>query len=212
MAQVETGNSGNGKKSKPQKKLLRVDFTPMVDMNMLLITFFMFCSTLSKPQIMDIAMPTNDNIEISDPTLIPESKTVTAILGENDKVFYYEGKPNYKDYKSLKETDVKGFRDFLLAKNKFIVKEINELKEQQRQKKISPNELKELIVKAKKSKEGSIVVVKPTNASRYENLVGILDEMQICNVGSYAIVDMTEGDQFLIDNYNSGGKLMANKE
>ena len=39
---------------------VRVDFTPMVDMNMLLITFFMLCTTLSKPQTMEISMPSND--------------------------------------------------------------------------------------------------------------------------------------------------------
>ena len=39
---------------------VRVDFTPMVDMNMLLITFFMLCTSLSKPQTMEISMPSND--------------------------------------------------------------------------------------------------------------------------------------------------------
>ena len=56
MANIETGGN-DAQKGKPQRKTLRVDFTPMVDMNMLLITFFMFCTTLSIPQIMDIAMP-----------------------------------------------------------------------------------------------------------------------------------------------------------
>ena len=59
MAEVNTGG-GEQKKGQPQKLNLRVDFTPMVDMNMLLITFFMFCTTLSKPQTMDIVMPTKD--------------------------------------------------------------------------------------------------------------------------------------------------------
>jgi biopolymer transport protein ExbD len=40
------------KASKQKKMQTRVDFTPMVDMMMLLITFFMLCSTLAKPQTM----------------------------------------------------------------------------------------------------------------------------------------------------------------
>ena len=50
-------SSKKGKGSKQKKMTVRVDFTPMVDMNMLLITFFMLCTTLSKPQTMEISMP-----------------------------------------------------------------------------------------------------------------------------------------------------------
>ena len=46
-------SSKKGKGSKQKKMTVRVDFTPMVDMNMLLITFFMLCTTLSKPQTME---------------------------------------------------------------------------------------------------------------------------------------------------------------
>ena len=53
MAEVNTDKGkGDGKKGKQKKVNIRVDFTPMVDMNMLLITFFMLCTSLSKPQTM----------------------------------------------------------------------------------------------------------------------------------------------------------------
>ena len=58
-AEVQESGGKNGK-SKQKKFAVRVDFTPMVDMNMLLITFFMLCTTLSKPQTMEISMPSND--------------------------------------------------------------------------------------------------------------------------------------------------------
>lgn len=46
---AEVQESGKKKKGSKQKKMaVRVDFTPMVDMNMLLITFFMLCTSLSK--------------------------------------------------------------------------------------------------------------------------------------------------------------------
>ena len=54
-AEVQESGGKNGK-SKQKKFAVRVDFTPMVDMNMLLITFFMLCTTLSKPQTMEISM------------------------------------------------------------------------------------------------------------------------------------------------------------
>ncbi len=60
MAEIqESGNKKDGK-SKQKKMTVREDFTPMVDMNMLLITFFMLCTSLSKPQTMEISMPSND--------------------------------------------------------------------------------------------------------------------------------------------------------
>ena len=49
MAEVQQKDNGGGK-GKQKKMTIRVDFTPMVDMNMLLITFFMLCTSLSKPQ------------------------------------------------------------------------------------------------------------------------------------------------------------------
>ena len=48
------------KESKQKKMNVRVDFTPMVDMMMLLITFFMLCTTLAKPQAMHLTMPAKD--------------------------------------------------------------------------------------------------------------------------------------------------------
>ena len=58
MASLDMGGGGDGK-SKQKKMNARVDFTPMVDMIMLLVTFFMLCTTLLKPQTMQISMPSD---------------------------------------------------------------------------------------------------------------------------------------------------------
>ena len=74
MAEVEVKDSGKGGKKGQQKKMkIHVDFTPMVDMNMLLITFFMFCTTLSKPQTMEISMPTNDKVTEEEQNKVSQS-------------------------------------------------------------------------------------------------------------------------------------------
>ena len=64
----------------------------MVDMNMLLITFFMLCTSLSKPQTMEISMPSKDATE-EEQTKLAASRAVTLLLGEDDKVYYYFGEP-----------------------------------------------------------------------------------------------------------------------
>ncbi|WP_289289823.1 biopolymer transporter ExbD, partial [uncultured Muribaculum sp.] len=83
----------------------RVDFTPMVDMMMLLITFFMLCTTLSKPQAMQLTMPSSDkNIEKEDKSVTKASHTITVYLGANDKIYYIAGLPQYDNPDCIKET------------------------------------------------------------------------------------------------------------
>ena len=118
-AEVQESGGKNGK-SKQKKFAVRVDFTPMVDMNMLLITFFMLCTTLSKPQTMEISMPSNDkSITEQQKSMVKASQAITLLLGADNKLYYYEGEPNYKDYTSLKETSYTpdGIRSILLQKN-----------------------------------------------------------------------------------------------
>ena len=105
MAEIqESGNKKKGGKNKQKKMTVRVDFTPMVDMNMLLITFFMLCTSLSKPQTMEISMPSNDkNVTEEQQSKVKASQAITLLLGGDDKLYYYDGEPNYKDYSSLKE-------------------------------------------------------------------------------------------------------------
>lgn len=204
MANIDTTGKSETKKGKPERKILRVDFTPMVDMNLLLITFFMFCTTLSIPQIMDVAMPTDKGEQA-----VPDSKSVTVILGENDKVYYYEGLANYEDYTSLKETNTLGLRNMLLTRNNANMSKIKGLRQKRYKKQITEKEFKEMSSNVKKSKDGLIVLIKPTEKSNYKNLVDALDEMQICGVGKYTIVDLEDGDKVLMENLKTKGKLTA---
>ena len=66
-----------------QKKMTRPCglHSPMVDMMMLLITFFMLCTSLAKPQTMELSMPSNDkNITDQDKAVTKESYTLTFLL------------------------------------------------------------------------------------------------------------------------------------
>lgn len=212
MASVDTGDGG-GKKGQPKRMNLRVDFTPMVDMNMLLITFFMFCTTLSKPQTMDIVMPTKDkDLTEDDKNQVKASKALTVILGEDNKVYYYSGEPDYADYNTLKETDFspEGLRNVLLERNGDAIAKMRELKIKRAKKQITEEEFKQQANDLKGAKDGQVVVIKPTDGASYKNLVDVLDEMQICVIGKYAIVDMADGDNFLVENYKTKGSLSAN--
>lgn len=215
MAQIQTGG-GDGGRNQPKKHNTRVDFTPMVDMMLLLLTFFMFVTTLSKPQIMDIAMPSDAEVLEDQAPKVRESRAITLLLGEEDKVYYYLGKIDesaYSDYTTIKETTYstrtsnEGLRAILLERNMGAVNQMRELKLErlERGDKMTVEEFNERSNKIKGDIDALTVVIKPLESSNYKNLVDALDEMQICSVGKYAIVDPTEGDLFLVENYRTRG-------
>ena len=208
-AEVQESGGKNGK-SKQKKFAVRVDFTPMVDMNMLLITFFMLCTTLSKPQTMEISMPSNDkNITEQQKSMVKASQAITLLLGADYKLYYYEGEPNYKDYTSLKETSYTpdGIRSILLQKNAAAVNKVRALKQQKLDLKISEEEYRKQVSEIKSGKDTPTVIIKATDDASYKNLIDALDEMQICNIGKYVITDIAEADEFLMKNFDEKGAL-----
>ncbi len=212
MASIDTGGGGHekGGKKKQKKITLRVDFTPMVDMNMLLITFFMFCTSLSKPNTMEINMPAKEK-DPKNLTDVKESEAVTVLL-DADKVYYYLGmleENSYLDPTFLKTTDFspQGLRTMLLSRNAIATQKMTELKQKKINNEISVIDFRKQSAEIKGAKGTPVVMIKATEGATYEGLIAALDEMQICNIGKYAIMDMTDGDQFLLDNAASGGEL-----
>lgn len=203
MSEIITGNKrGVNRKNRPQKSTLRVDFTPMVDMNMLLITFFMFCTTLASPQIMDVVLPTR--IQSTEGSEAPESMTTTVILGENAKIYYFFGKAKYDDpgfLSQVKETDFSagGIRKIFLEKNAIAIDKIKALSLQKHKKEITEAQFVEATDKIKESKDAQIVVIKPSDKSAYADLINMLDEVQICNISKYAITDFNDSDKIFME-------------
>lgn len=197
------------KKSKAKQKKInvRVDFTPMVDMMMLLITFFMLCTTLSKPQTMEISMPSNDkNIKDDDRSQVKASQALTILLDANDKIYYFEGIPNYNDPHFLKETSygTNGIRAILKRKNAFAVQQKKDLDQKKLLRKINDAQYSKMLSDIKSAKQTPTVIIKATDQANYKNLVDALDEMQICSIGKYVIDVMKSSDKQLITNLKNG--------
>ena len=207
------------KASKQKKMTVRVDFTPMVDMMMLLITFFMLCTSLAKPQTMELTMPSNDkNMQDEDKSVTKASYTITAYIGANDKIYYVEGLPNYDDPTCLKETTwgKDGIRSVLIGHitedGTQPVLDVMKAKAELDEKKLAkPKRWTDSLYNAElsKIKAGDVtgtgekiqtitVVIKPTEGAAYKNVVEILDEMQICSIGKYVIDDISADDEKLL--------------
>ena len=203
------------KMSKQKKMSSRVDFTPMVDMMMLLITFFMLCTTLSKPQAMQLTMPSNDkNVQDEDKSATKASHTITLILAGNNKIYHIDGLPNYEDPTCLKETTwgKDGIRKVLMShvteEGIAPVAKIMVAKQKLAEKKIKYNMADSIYQKElSELKNGNIngekiptltIIIKPLDTASYKNMVDALDEMQICSIGKYVIDKINDNDQKLL--------------
>lgn len=175
----------------------RIDFTPMVDLGFLLITFFMLTTTLAKPNIMALVMPEKD-IKKEDVEPVKESKVLKLLRGANDKVYWYEGITDAK----LDSTDysAEGLRQVILnkmekVKGQFGMEDYEDFK-------------------TKEPRKGSFinVIIKPTKDSRYKNLVDALDEMAITKVRYYVILDISKLEEEFIKNPAAGLKFNAEQQ
>ncbi len=166
MAEVQEKEGGKKKKGAQKKMTIRVDFTPMVDMNMLLITFFMLCTTMIKSQTLQITLPTNEKLEKEQQNQAKKSEAITLILDteyndngtprqdENGKtmhnVFWYQGLPDTTFQTNLikkesfigdaKENGVKvqqGIRKILREQNKDVMENYLDLKEKWKNREIT---------------------------------------------------------------------------
>lgn len=181
MASLDTGGGDGGHKKGPgvkkAKKLsTRLDMTPMVDLGFLLITFFIFTSTMSTPTTLDLFMPkdTNKDEELNK---AKESGALTILLGKDNNIYYYEGQLSVDEASNnFKSTNFKGIRDVIIDK------------------------------KRSTPPEDLVIVIKPNEEATYKNTVDILDEMTINQVKRFALVDILEIENELIKKTEESGE------
>ena len=117
MAEMDTSSGGGHKKGpgvkKGKKMSTRVDLTPMVDLGFLLITFFIFTTTMSQPTAMRLNLP-KDVDKPEDQNKVKVSAVLTLMLGKNDQIYYYEG----DDPSKLQASGYKKIRDIIIDKKR----------------------------------------------------------------------------------------------
>lgn len=205
MAEIIQEEKGGGKK-KAKKHAPHIDMTPMVDLMCLLITFFMLTTAFNKPKIMEIILPEPQKENAPAPR-ISASRTLNIVLGPDNKVFTYPGTVKPEDYNNLPpltETDYSatGIRQILLERNRTLAKKIADFNDQVLTGKLvlSPDSVRGSIAKLKKVDDtGPIVLIKAYKNSNYGNVVDILDEMNICGIAIYMLVDITWYEERMVE-------------
>ncbi|WP_153396011.1 ExbD/TolR family protein [Chryseobacterium vaccae] len=158
MAEVNTQEKQGGKQ---KKKLIRVDMTPMVDLGFLLITFFMFTTNFTKPNVMDLGLPAKSPVPTTN--VIDDKNQITFILGKDNRVFYHQSNEKELNTANLKETDFNGVN---------ISKTISEA------------------FKKAPVPSNFTVIIKPTDDANYKNFVDVLDNVAISKKERYGIADI----------------------
>lgn len=206
IIQEEKGKKGG--KRRPKKHSTHIDMTPMVDLMCLLITFFMLTTAFSKPKVMIITMPekkTDENPK--DQPKINAARTLNILLVEGDKIYYYTGlaDPKKPPLPDLVKSDFSkdGIRKVLLDKNRDLFTKIVTYRDLRITGKLSVADSvadKEIKQMRKDDKKGPIVLIKAGENVKYKDIVNIIDEMAICNIASYAVVDITPVELGMLKN------------
>lgn len=110
MEVKESSKKGPGVK-KAKKQSTRVDLTPMVDLGFLLITFFIFTTTVQQATSLPLNMP-KDTKDPKLDTKVKESGSLTLLLGKQNVIYYYFG----NDPATMQTTGYKKVRDIILKK------------------------------------------------------------------------------------------------
>lgn len=194
MASIEEGGGGGHKKGpgvKKAKKLsTHLDMTPMVDLGFLLITFFIFTTTMSSPTTMELYMP-KDTDKDEEQNKAKESGALTVMLSKGNHVYYYEGQLK-EDASNFLSTNFAGIRKVIIDKKKAVIEA------HQHDAGCEKIWAKNNGDKTSCLDKDLVVVIKPGELATYKNTVDILDEMTITNVKRYAMVDLFEAEKALI--------------
>jgi len=177
MTPIELPFSELKKTKRKHHPSVRIDMTPMVDLGFLLITFFIFTTTLSEKKAMKLFMPTDKGV----PSVLGESKVLTVLLAERNKIYAYEGKfeDAIKENKIISTTynENDGIGNFIRQKQKHL---------QQRDK--------------KEGRDALVFLIKPMAQSSYKNVIDALDETMINSVKKYMIVAPSEEEKSYLQN------------
>src|SRR6188768_370326 len=212
MASIDEGGGGGHKKGpgvKKAKKLsTRVDMTPMVDLGFLLITFFIFTTTMSSPTTMQLFMPKDSKDE--DQNKAKESGALTIMLGKNNVVYVYRGQL-LPDASNFHTTTFKSVRDTIIQMKKDVINAhvhdagCTKIQEEARVGNPKLNIPPDPNWKNACLDKDLVIVIKPDDEATYKNTIDILDEMAINAIKRYAMVDLFPAEKLLIQT-TEGGK------
>jgi biopolymer transport protein ExbD len=180
MAELNVSAGANRHKGAVRSKKLstRVDLTPMVDLGFLLITFFVFTTTVSEPKAMELYMPAGKESDFP----IGKSTALTIIPIANSKIFYYHG-----DLYTAEQEGLYGITNFSVNDG---IGDVIRKKQQA------------LDASGQFKRSDLMLIIRPAMDASYKNVVDALDEVLINDVKHYSFVDLTAEEKTFLDKHS----------
>ena len=141
--------------------------TPLVDLGFLLITFFIFTTTMAEKKATGLVMLQDGE------TAVASSKALTVILGDGNKVFAYAGR--WEDAVSHQN---------IIQTNYSVTEGLGSLI-RTKQKQLGDK------------KDNLVLIIKPLSTASYQNVIDALDEALINQVQRYMVVDASDAEKKL---------------
>lgn len=116
LGRPEKAKRGKHSKRKKKKRIgFHLDMTPLVDITFLLLTFFMFTTTMLKPQVMEMKIPPESNIKID----VIDRELLSLVLQEDGSVLWYVGSidPKVNPDNKPKKIDLNKIKDLAIEQN-----------------------------------------------------------------------------------------------
>jgi biopolymer transport protein ExbD len=107
LAPPERVKRGKLSKRKKKKRIgFALDMTPLVDITFLLLTFFMFTTTMAAPQVMEMSIPPEGDVQIK----VNEKELLTIRVRDDGKIFWNMANDDpqslqLKDMRKIAETE-----------------------------------------------------------------------------------------------------------
>ncbi len=118
---IERQKRGKASNRKKMKRVgFHLDMTPLVDITFLLLTFFMFTTTMATPQVMEMSIPP-EKTEVE----VGESMLLTIFVRNDNKIFYARGQ---EDPTEIELKQIKGLAERENLKPDMVNKLITALK------------------------------------------------------------------------------------
>jgi biopolymer transport protein ExbD len=190
MADINTSGNVGRKRGRSRRSLAKIDFTPMVDLGFLLISFFMLTTTLRQLRVIPVDAPA-----LAEPTPVTANTSLTVLIDGKGNYYYYSGdKPDHLD--TLHQVAALG--KLLQRRNARMMDSVAHYTTMAQSGLVSKDWLQSKVQQLGHQQWALNALIKATDRSHYQDLVDVLDQVHKAHVVKMAIMDMTDEERLAV--------------